>query len=436
MNIRKAPLRKFLIAIVLGSFSLSSSAQEPPRAEQVLTLEQSLQRALQNNQKLLSAQNEVKISQQRVREAKAGLLPQASLHMSGTHYLAENDYLVASDFGSPVLPPSLNSDADTFYAARVWLRQPLYDGGRLINNVRLARTNLERARIETEEIHLEVVFEATKAFYDVLLCRKQIKLSQDALGDVEKLAAQLAPGDIRRQAEMDALRSRLRRAVGERQRESDKAYLNFINTLGLELYTLVDLDGELLPKDVQADLPRLLAWAQESRLEIRQTDFQKEIDRLTLNLFQAQRYPVVAFGAGYGINDRRFPLRTTEWNTTLSVSLPLFDGFSSRARIREKRMQVNQNRISRTVLEDNINLEVRDTFADLAYWQDEVKVRKGELARAEKMAAELARKKDSLDAALSQEWLLQARTSYWTAVHGQRVSVARLEKTVGRPLEP
>jgi outer membrane protein len=430
-------LRIILSAAMLIGFVGRSAAvrAEDLQAEQVLTLEQSLQRAMQNNQQLLSSQTEIKISEQRIREVRAEFYPQASVYMSGSHYLAEQNYVIPAEFGSTVLRPSKNLDPDTFYAARVWMSQPLYNGGRIVNNIRLAQTNLERARIESDEIRNEVLFNATKAFYDVLLWRKQIRLAEDALRKVEALSAQISPGDARRRGEAEALQSRLRRGLSEKQRESGRAYLDFLNTLGVELYTRVDLQGELETSPVQVDLPRLLAWAQESRLEIRQTDYQKEIDRLTINLSQAERYPVVALGAGYEINDRKFPLKTTQWNTTLSVSLPLFDGFSSRARIREKRLQVNQNRLRRTEIEDKINLEVRESHADLIYWRDEMQIRKAELDRADNTHLNLQKKKDPADLALAEEWLLQARESYWTAVHGHRVSLARMEKVIGRPLK-
>lgn len=413
-------------------FILPLRAQEPP-VEQVLTLSQSLQRGLQNNQKLLLAQDDIRIAEQRVREAEAQYYPQVGLNFNGSRYLGERDYAMPPEFGSTLFPPSRALKSDSFYSARAWLKQPLYSGGRVRSNIRLSETSLEQARIQYETIRSQVVLDVTKAFCDVLLRRKEIQLYEDAVNAVETLAGQLPAGDYRRQAEMRAIRNRLRRGLSEKRHLAEKARLDFLNTLGLELYTRVGLEGELKKTNFNMDLEKLLAWAAESRSEIRRTDFQREIDRLTVNLFQAERHPVVAFGAGYELNDPEFPLKTNQWNATLNVSLPIFDGFSSRTRIRQRKIQANQSRIQRTEIEDQVNWEVRESYAELMYWQAERATREEDLHRAETAVANLP-KADPLDQSQGKAWLLESQESYWESVHAGQVSLAKLEKAVGRPL--
>jgi len=420
---------------LVAGLALGAQAQAPRPVEQTLTLQESIQRALQNNQSLLSAQEDTAIARHRQRESKAPFYPEVGVNMNASRYLAEQYYVLPSEFGSTLLRPSGRLEADNFYAARAWMRQPLYNGGRFRNNYLLAQANLERARIQEEEIRSQAVVDVTKAFYDLLLSRQKIDSTENALGTVDSMVRRLSGSNGVGRAQALSVQAALRRRLAEDKRTAEKAYLEYLDNLGVELYTTVGLEGKLEATPVSMDLAKLLAWAQESRLEIRRTSYQQEIDRLAVNLSQAERYPIVAFGASYEMNDAEFPLQTTHWNTTLNVSLPIFDGFASRSRIRQRRHQANQSRILRAEVEDKIQAEVRDSYTDVVYWQQELEPRNAERKKAKDAADAVERGSDYAGRAQAEAWLLDAEEAYWTAVHGHKVALAKLEKAVGRPLK-
>lgn len=424
-------MKRLAAVLLLASMA---RAQET-RVERTFTLEQSVQTAVQNNPSLLVVRDGVKISEQRVWEAKSSFLPKVDLQLNGTRYLAEEATIVSPDLGTTLLPPSRNAEPDTFYTARLGFKQTLYNGGRLGGNLKLAKAALDQARIRQDDLTAQVVFNAVKSFYDVLLARREMALAEEASQRVNGFIGRTPAWDEGTRAVWEALQGRFRRNLSERRRSEQRATVEFLNTLGLELYTLVDLSGELSSKPVALDLPKLLARAQESRFEILSTDRQQEIDQLAVNLSKAERYPVVALGAAYEYDDPSFPLRTQLWHATLNVSLPIFDGFSSRARIRQARYQLDQNRALRGQVQDKINTEVRNAHADLVYWQEEMAMREGEMARARRALKDLQGSRNVPARAEAETWALESSQAYWESVHGHRVSLARLEKAVGRSLE-
>jgi outer membrane protein TolC len=403
--------------------------------ERTFTLEQSVQTAMQNNPSLLVAQGDVKIADRRVGEAFSNFLPKVDLNMTGSRYLAQEDNIVSPDLGNTLLRRSRSIEPDTFYTARIGFKQNLYNGGRMRNNVQLAKAGREQSRIKLEELRGQVVFSAVKSFYDVMLARKQKALAEEAAQRVDSFLDRTPAWDEGTRAVWEALQGRFRRNLGERRRAEQKAYLDFLNTLGLELYTQVGLAGELSSKPVELNLPRLLAQAQESRLEIRATDFQREIDALAVNLLKAERYPAVSLGGAYEYNDPKFPLRTRFWHTTLNVSLPIFDGFSSRFRLRQTRLQMDQNRVLQGQVQDRINTEVRDAHGDAVYWQEEMALRAAEMGRARQALKDLERSRNIPARAQVESWALESSQAYWESVHGHRVALAKLEKAVGRPIQ-
>ncbi|HOX23387.1 MAG TPA: TolC family protein, partial [Elusimicrobiales bacterium] len=104
-------------------------------AEEALTLDQSLRLSMQNNPDLLSAEQDVIIAQQRVKEASYLFLPQTNLSGAVTKANVKYPMVLTPEFGSHLLQPS---PYENFYSAKVSMMQPLYTGGRNTNTLRLA----------------------------------------------------------------------------------------------------------------------------------------------------------------------------------------------------------------------------------------------------------------------------------------------------------
>jgi len=399
-----------------------------------LNLDDSIKRALQNNQELLSIKEEVIIAKQRVRESKSLYYPKVDMNFNASKYLAENDFVLNQDFGSTLMRKTSNAEPDEFYVARAWLRQFLYTGGRAKSTLRLAKINLERAKTSAEVIRQDVIFKTTKAFFNCLLVKKQAERYRNGLSNAERILNRSRLNSSGR-IKAKKIRNSLANRVREKERYLAKVMLLYLDTLGLELFTKVGLDGELRSKALELDLAKLLAWAREHRPELRQTQFQKEIDKLAVNLSLAERYPTVTLGAGYEYNDPSFPLDTRNWNATLNFNLPIFDGFSSRARIKQRKHQANRGRIQYTELEDRVQLEVRQAFVDYDFWSKEVLSRKKELEEIENLVEVLGKSKNVLDRLEAIKSLVEADVYYDDAVYNHIVAKAKLEQAVGKAIE-
>ncbi|MBK8575322.1 MAG: TolC family protein [Elusimicrobia bacterium] len=422
-------MRRFLFGVLV--LACLCHGETP---ERVLTLDQSVQPGLQNSQALLSARDDVRIAQQRIVESRSLFFPTLAFNLNASRYRSDDYVALPDDFGSTVL--SKANEPDNFYASRLSLRQTIYNGGRNHANLQLAEAALAQARIREETVRGEVTVNTVRAFYDVLLAQKRWALVGAARRSLQSPSARVRPGDDFGRGMLEALLSRLRREEAERRRESEIASLAFLGALGLELYTPVELSGTLDTIPVTESLPKLLARAQETRLEIRGTEYQREIDRLAVNLSESHRDPVVVFGAAYELNNAVFPLDRAFWNATLNVNLPIFDGFASRARIRQTRLIASQNRIIRATVEDQINREVRDIYGQVQFWETEMKSRKDDLDRLLSLVKSVDATRSVLDRAPLQSELLSVEEAYWESVHGHRVARAQLEKAVGLPLVP
>lgn len=322
---------------VLACLSLPLAA-EP--VERVLTLDESIETGLHNNQELLTLQEQVGIAREQVKEANSQIYPKIDFNLSASRFNNAAPTVLPLSFNSLYLPAT---KTDLYYYTRLSLWQYLYAGGRFGTNVRLAEINLSQARSQADAVRSGVIRNVQTSFYGCLAAREKIRAYETAA----RPAAELA---------------RFRY-------EYDRQKLAFLDSLGLELTTMIDIEGTLTPPVEEYDLNKCLAWAFQYRPELRQTQFQETIDSLRVNLSLTERYPTVTLGASYEWVGDQKPLDQTNWNATININVPVFDGWASWARIRQQKYQAREGKIRRAKIEDRVRFEVRQAYLDYEFWK-------------------------------------------------------------------
>jgi outer membrane protein TolC len=150
--------------------------------------------------------------------------------------------------------------------------------------------------------------------------------------------------------------------------------------MGEEYFADLEVEGSLDPKVIDQDLQTLLVWAKSNRSDIQETLIQEEVDALSVDLSLAERYPTFRLGGGVEVRNDEFPVNQTNWNAVLDMNIPIFDGLSSPARVRESRYRAEQGRLRRSQLEDSVDAEVRAAHQDINHWQTEISAREQEAA--------------------------------------------------------
>ena len=211
-----------------------------------------------------------------------------------------------------------------------------------------------------------------------------------------------------------------------------------VQALNLELNTLVSLKGDLTTQPAELDLQKMLAWASQYRAELRQTEYQEELDALGISLSLAERTPTIGFGASYERSGHDSNLGTEEWAGTLNFNVPLsFSNlFFGWAKVRERKAQYRQATLKRADTDDQIQLQVRQAFTRYRFWQSELTPRENEYRRAQKISEPLRDKGATLDRLEGESFMLETRVRYLEAVHGHLDALVSLERAVGHSLTP
>lgn len=382
------------------------------------------------------------IAQTQSREAKALFYPKVNFNFNYVRYRNETLGVTPEDFGHAVLEAPIASQtgaratplAENLYLGRLGFRQTLYSGGKLRYTYKLSKAGVKRAESAYETLRHEVEYETTRAYFTLLALRRKDEILNEAEGRLDALAKE-RPGEHGALG-LSRARAEVRRRRAQLEREREKARFDYLQSMGMELFSDARPAGALEAPIFEDSLEELLVRAKENRAELKETQIQEELDQLSIHLSQAERYPVFLLGGGVEVRDQNFPLDDTNWNTALSMSIPIFDGFTSIARVRENRLRAEQGRLNRVRLEDEIEREARSAFIDHQNWKREAAARAEELSALESRGARYAgRGSASLAERLDfAEWRVAAQLTLVDARYELCLAAARLVRSMGRSL--
>ena len=333
--------------------TVSGQSQRPPA--NTFTLKQAIDQALANYPAVRAALERVAAAHGAVSLAFTSYLPHANTLWQSNRATANNIFglLLPQSVISPITGPVLSSTSNQSVwgsAAGVLFSWEPVDFGYRRAAVNTARASEVRSAAELSVTRLDVAVAATEAFITLLAAKQTVRAAQADVDRREVLAKsvhvlvtnELRPGADASRADAELARARTVLARAQQQQEVSRAVLaDFLGLAGTE----VDVQpGPLLDAPPESTHPAPMdpahpvAVAQQARIdEVRAREH--VLDRSYYPRFDLQS---TVFGRGSGANpDGSFAtgsnglgLERSNWAVGITVSFPLFDVFSIRARKR------------------------------------------------------------------------------------------------------
>ena len=419
-----------LAFLVLLPFTAAAQAPVPVDAQRVYTIEEAL-RLTRNDPKLQSAEQDVIIAEQRVKEARFQFLPEFGLQASATKYDARYPFSLSEDARNILLFPSQDENV---FSGRGYMRMSLYEGQRGMNTLRLAQAANQQALSNRDSVRLDLAFHVKKAFYELLYAQEETKGADELASAVERASAEDGLG-VWERIEVEASVGAAAARASEARHQLDAARLAFLRALNLELDTPFRVDGVLETKPVKAEVEKAVVWAMELRPELQSQTYKAQMDAISVNLALGRRYPTLFVGGDYELTDQRFPLKKNNWDVTIGLKVPF--SYDYWTQIVRKKAEQRQGQLARAELQDRVRLEVRSAAETVAYWQDEWPRREARYKRvAGLLEAGAGRPGPALSKIRARSGLLELKLSHLAAIKEHILARARLERPMGRELQP
>jgi outer membrane protein TolC len=434
-------LRKALLAglvpILIGG--------QPVSADEILTIEEVRQRAIEFNRQYLSAREDVAIAQTEISRAWGDALPEVSFNGNYNRSFAIPRVFFVAD-GETV---ELQTGFKNSFGANVSVRQPIWHGGRVFTALIAAKMYKRYSQAIAESVEAEVVYNAEQLFYSVTLARAQLSVLQKALesnsANLDVVEKQYSQGVVSEYEVLRARRARVERQNllpeiirGEAQVElSEKRLRSFLG---------IDLDERTTIIEEQTDttvagllsLEDLTDSALVNRPEVKQAQELVDMSHKAIRVARADYWPsfdAVGVYNWQSVSDdfTLSGMESSSWTAGLTVSMSIFDGGKTRALVTQRKAENKQAKLNLRQIEDNITLEVEESYTELMQAKRALDIQGATIASAEE-GLRIARVRyesgvgTQLEVLSAQTALTDARTALTRAMFGFRVARAGIKK--------
>jgi len=433
-----------LLVLVPSLHAAPSSSATNNFIPQPLSLADAVNLALQRNPDILRAQKDLEAAQGVIIQTRAIAIPK--LNVGGNFSAAQPTDV------DMISVPGLTYGTDQNWASQLKLVQSLYEGGRILSALRVARLIKERSLLDYQTAVANTVVEVQVAYYDVLLALQQITVQE---ASVELLTSEL--GDttrrynagtvprfnvLRAEVELANARPKLIRARNSYRIGKN----NLVNQLGFNVpkETVEDipltLAGKLEAAPYKIELPRAIALALERRTELgalRKTQALRNED--IVNAKSTYKPSVQAYG-GYDVHNsmlsQDLSYEKQGWIAGVQMTWSLFDGRHTQGKVMEATALYERAGVELDDTGRRIELEVRTAYSNFIEADEVLKSQEKVLEEAEE-ALRLARARNEagtgtqLDVLSAHTALTEARTTQIQALRDYSVARARLERAIG-----
>lgn len=410
-----------------------------------LSLAQAMDFAFKNNKDILIEENEITIAQAQIIEAQSGFLPRAGVTAGYTH----KDAVMETPAGGGI--SRKDSGIFTGYTnenkVALQVNQPLYQGGKNTSELKQARVRLNIQKESVRAKKLSIAFEVKRLYYGVLLATETERImktlvdqAQAHYNDVKKAFQQ---GTV---SAFDSLQSKVYVAKTKPQLVNAK---NARELISAELKKLLGIRMEEIC--VLTDSLEYVPLAVHEEIFLKQAYLNQPLMIMKALGVDVNKEGIIAAHAGwrpqadavfnyeYKSDDvsNMVNARHRNWNIGFQVTVPLFDGFTAKAKVDQAKARYEQAVLEKEDFVQQIALDIRRACFDLtdaaAIIQSQTECI-GEAKEALKIAYiryanGIGTNLDVLD---SQVTLSQIEKNLCEGIYDYLIAQAYLEKTMGK----
>jgi outer membrane protein len=416
-------------------------------AEAPFDLQSVIQFALKHNPALRISEKNIQTEKYGIDVARAERWPKIDFGTGLTQYRYPTP-LTPIVIQAPVTAAELNDLPDfeqTIYDVGASFRLPLYRGGRILRNIRVAEMKKGVAEDTYKADQQELIYNLTSVYYKILQLQKLLVSNQASVTQLEShkrdVEEFLQVGTAPR---LDLLKTEVELAHG---RENVLAVKNNLDSAFELLKNLMGMDDASLAVSI-ADEPasegacpseaEAVSTALALRPDYRATARRKQIAEDRIKLAWGRQLPDI-YGSGQYMKTAGASTTLKEdWSIGLRLTIPLFDGGLIRADVNNARIELEKVKEEERALRLSIFREVKDALLDISIASERIGVAEKamvsarEALRVERLKYETGggTTTDVIDA---QTALLRTETDYYQAQYDRETSLASLRKAMGAP---
>jgi len=422
---------KIIIAIFILTASRLLGQISETRIDS-LTLDQAVSLALQHNPSLRAADAGVLSASSGLTQADAAYFPSIAATASASR-----------TGGAFVLNPSVSSRNQTYntYTTGFQVNQTIFDFGKTIGRVSGAGSFLDAAESDLISARENVVMNTSLAYFGYVQAIQVEKVNEEAAQRASQhLNEAKAFYTVGKRAQFDVTRAEVDLANANvnliRSRNQIRlAKLQLENAMGIHPSSDYRVTEAFpIPEfSLPLDSVKLLTFGQ--RPELIAATARLEANKSLVSAAWDQHLPTLSASGAWTWSNFDFPL-FSRWNVGLTMSLPIFQGFSISAQVEQARAAADAAQANLDVLRESVILEVEQNYLGLKEAEERIAASTKLVEQAEQNL-NLAERQyaagvgTALEVADAQLTLSNARITRIQALYDYNSSLRKLERSMG-----
>ena len=472
--------RKPFILFLFTALSVAGMAQTPGGGnsdsakitKHEFSVQQAVDYALKNNVNVKNALEDVLYQEQVNREVTSNAYPKINASLGTTfnpnvatqvipNFISPSTYQVLVDEGvkdgngNPIQMPGdfgfIAAQFGTKYSAvgAISLTQILFDGQVFVGLMaRDATMRFARKKVEiTEEM---IKANIHKVYYQLVVSKTQVELLDANIERLEKLLRDtriIYENGFAEKLDVDKLNVQLTNLQTEKQKvlnSISNGYFGLKVLMGMPVRDELVLTDKLTDEQIKEGILENSIYKYEDRKEFQYAQIGKELNEYNIRRYKLSQIPTVLLNGQYAKNAQR-----NKWNffgkgdwftissVSLNVNIPIFNGFYTKSKIQQTKIQLRQteNQIEALKLTiDNEAETAKNNFRSAIATMD---FQKKNMELAEKVYQQTKKKYEvgtgsQTEINAAQVELKTAQTSYITALYDAIIAKIDYMKATGK----
>lgn len=419
------------------------------------SLKEAIDYAIQKNINVKNAQLDAISAEARIGEIRSAGLPQVTANFNLSDNLIIQKVIVPANLFDPNAAPDAAPLALPFGikysgSASATLNQLIFNGSYFIG-LKAAATYRELAQKGVTQSKVSVAEAVTKAYYSAQVAEERAKVLDLNLSRIDSLMREtkaLNESGFVELLDVTRLEVQINNLRSERQKVQNLIELSYSllkYQMGMPLTEAIKLKDSIGESDSESlsvvSLTNDVNY--NNRIEYSLLTTQEKLADLDIRNIRSGYLPSVSASIGYGHNngrDKFGDLFNSQWfnNSLLSlnINIPIFDGFSKKYQIDQKKIALNKVKLNQTLLEQSINLEADQAAITIknAYVTLQNEKRNRDLAGEVVRVSKIKYKEgvgSNIEVINAESAFKEAQTNYFAALYDLLIAKVDLSKARG-----
>jgi outer membrane protein len=337
------------------------NAQPQPISIDSLTLEQAVAVALDHHPSLRGADAGVQSAAAGLTQARSTYYPSLSASASVIH--TDGAFVFNPDF--PPRNQTYNS-----YAAGLQIQQTVIDFGKMVGRVSAGSSFVDAAELDYRAARGTVIMNVQLAYFNLVQAKQVVKVNAEAVDRAtDHLKQAKAFYSVGKRAQFDVTKAEVdlanaNVAVIISRNQLRLAKLQVDNAMGVHtpsMYKVID-SFDVPPFTTALDSVKAVTF--ERQPELLAARARVEANQSLVGVAWDQHLPTISASGTWNWTNFNFPL-FSRWNAGLTLSLPIFQGFSIQAQVDQARANADIAKANLDVLNEEVMLEVEQNYLSL-----------------------------------------------------------------------